>query len=276
MRSILLYANDENRELVYKEPDLALPISGYVSTKKVVARGCDSSAFFRISSMIAMPRTDWYKEIASYLLETVYASSGRRFAREYPPLNRQSGWWTEISGGLLIYETKKLSSSNSVAAFDLDGTIIKTRSGHDFSVGENDWMFKSAEVKKKLKENKINGINNVIMSNQGGIGMGYQDKLQWMNKVERIASQLGLPMYVLAATEENKYRKPNVGMWEYYKCRLNQFMETDMNTAIYVGDAAGRPDDFSDSDKTFAENIGIAFQTPEDYFEQKHRKFLTN
>ncbi len=43
---------------------------------------------------------------------------------------------------------------------------------------------------------------------------------------------------------------------------------------MYVGDAAGRTkgedgliqDDFSNSDKLFAENIGIRFQTPEKVF----------
>lgn len=272
MCSILQYANDEIRELIYKEPDLALPISGYVSTKKVVARGKDSSAFFRTSSMIANPGTDWYKDVAGYLFETVYASSGRRYARQYPPLNSQPGWWTEISGGLLIYETGRISSRKSVAAFDLDGTIIKTKSGQDFPVDEDDWMFKSVEVEKKLKENNNHGIGIVMMSNQGGIGLGYQNKLQWMNKVESITSELDLPMYVLAATEENNYRKPDIGMWEYYKCTLNQFKEIDMKTAVYVGDAAGRPGDHSDSDKKFAENIGIAFQTPEQYFETKHNE----
>ena len=270
IRSILQYANDKNRELIYKEPDLALPLNGYVSTKKVVARGINSSAFFRTSSMIAKPGIDWYNKIAGYLLETVYASSGRRFARQYPPLDSQPGWWTEISGGLLIYETKQSFSSNSVAAFDLDGTIIKTRSGNKYPVNESDWMFLSLQVEKKIKKNKKDGINNVIMSNQRGIGLGYQNKTQWMNKIENITSQLGVPMFVLAATDKNSYRKPDIGMWKYYKCTLNQFKDIDMNTAVYVGNAAGRPGDHNNSDKKFAENIGIAFYTPEQYFEAKH------
>ena len=270
IRSILQYADDKNRELIYKEPDLALPLNGYVSTKKVVARGSDSSAFFRTSFMIAEQGVDWYNKIAGYLLETVYAGSGRRLARQYPPLNSQSGWWSELSGGLLIYETKKLSRSKLVAAFDLDGTIIKTKSGQQYPVDENDWTFTFPDVEERMKENKNIGINNVIMSNQAGIGLGYQDKIQWMNKIENIISQLGVPMRVLAATEENRYRKPDIGMWDYYKCTLNQFEDTDMNTAVYVGDAAGRAGDHNNSDKKFAENIGIGFYTPEQYFKAKH------
>ena len=116
--------------------------------------------------MIANPGTDWYKDVAGYLFETVYASSGRRYARQYPPLNSQPGWWTEISGGLLIYETGRISSRKSVAAFDLDGTIIKTKSGQDFPVDEDDWMFKSVEVEKKLRRNWSGISRQVAMDEQ--------------------------------------------------------------------------------------------------------------
>lgn len=57
-------------------------------------------------------------------------------------------------------------------------------------------------------------------------------------------------------------RKPNSGMYEEFKKDFpGQFaME------YYCGDAAGRPSDFSDSDKCFAANIGVRFSIPEDVF----------
>lgn len=273
MCSILKYVDDPNREWIYTEPNLELPLSDYVSTKKVIARdGTRSSAFVRTGSMISNPGADWYEELAGYLLETVYASSGRRYAREYPPLNTQDGWWTELSGGLLIYETRAhIYSSEQVASFDLDGTITKTKSGEDFPIDENDWVFTSTRVKLTLTANNNKHINNVIMSNQAGISTGAQDKEKWMTKIEHITAELGLPMFVLAATEKNNYRKPKKGMWEYYSCTLNQFKSIDMTNALYVGDAAGRQGDISDSDKRFAENVGIAFHTPEEYFEDKKK-----
>ena len=36
--------------------------------------------------------------------------------------------------------------------------------------------------------------------------------------------------------------------------------------SFYCGDAAGRKNDFSDSDKNFAKNIGIEFYIPEKIF----------
>ena len=40
----------------------------------------------------------------------------------------------------------------------------------------------------------------------------------------------------------------------------------DASLSTYVGDAAGRLGDFSDSDKGFAEAAGLHFQTPEEFF----------
>ncbi|NQZ76144.1 MAG: HAD-IIIA family hydrolase, partial [Ekhidna sp.] len=98
--------------------------------------------------------------------------------------------------------------------------------------------------------------------NQKGISTGSQDKVQWMRKIEKITKKLGVPMFVLAATKENAYRKPETGMWDYFSCKLNQFKTIDKSESVYVGDAAGRDEDYSDSDRKFADNVGIAFQTP--------------
>ena len=41
---------------------------------------------------------------------------------------------------------------------------------------------------------------------------------------------------------------------------------TEVKSGFYCGDAAGRPQDYSDSDKIFAQNAGIKFYTPEELF----------
>ena len=221
----------------------------------------------RTGSMISNPGADWYGDIAGYLLETVYWSAGRRFSHEFPPLHALPGWWTQMADGLLYYEMKGYYSGTEIAAFDLDGTIIKTKSGEDFPQDENDWEFRSPAVKAKLVDNHNKRINNVIMSNQNGIGLGYQDKREWMAKVEQITAELGIPMFVLAAPGDNKYRKPDTGMWDFFACTLNQFKIIDNSKAVYVGDAAGRPNDHGDGDRMFAKNVGIKFRTPKMYFD---------
>lgn len=63
---------------------------------------------------------------------------------------------------------------------------------------------------------------------------------------------------------------------------MHQCPTVDMNSSVYVGDAAGRPKcgtrkkDFSDTDFKFALNLGINFYTPERFFlnstERLHRE----
>lgn len=265
--SILNYADDSNREFIYKEYDMTLPLTDYISTKKVVSRNNGkSSSFMRTGSMISNPGVDWYGDVAEYVLEDIYATSGRRYSHNYPPLNTLAGWWSQDSNGLLIYEMRGFYSHRRVAAYALDNTIIKTKSGESFPVDQYDWVFTSPNVRPRLHANYKNDINNVIMSNQYGIRNGKQNKDEWMAMIEQVTAALGVPMYVIAATEDNDYRKPNTGMWDYYTCTLNQFLITSLFESLYVGDAAGRPNDIGDSDKEFAQNIGIKFFTPEQYF----------
>ncbi|KAI9651409.1 MAG: hypothetical protein M1829_003122 [Trizodia sp. TS-e1964] len=64
------------------------------------------------------------------------------------------------------------------------------------------------------------------------------------------------------------YRKPCTGMWSYmlekYKIKPKK-----VNSCIYVGDAAGRPNDWAVTDRAFAMNINARFLTPEEYFLSK-------
>lgn len=46
----------------------------------------------------------------------------------------------------------------------------------------------------------------------------------------------------------------------------------DMTDSYYVGDALGGQDDWWDSDKTFAENIGLKVFPPDDIFASKQNK----
>ncbi|SCU82029.1 LADA_0C02564g1_1 [Lachancea dasiensis] len=57
-------------------------------------------------------------------------------------------------------------------------------------------------------------------------------------------------------------RKPMPGLYEEFKKDFGASFELQ----YYCGDAAGRPQDFSDSDKLFAQAIGCCFRTPEEIF----------
>lgn len=65
-----------------------------------------------------------------------------------------------------------------------------------------------------------------------------------------------------------RMRKPEIGMMEEFKKDLQAHFEglPNITWCHYCGDAAGRPNDFSDSDKQFAKNLDLTFKTPEDIF----------
>jgi len=52
---------------------------------------------------------------------------------------------------------------------------------------------------------------------------------------------LGIPFQFLAATEEDKYRKPDKGMWTHFADHCNEDKKIDYENSFYCGDAAGRP-----------------------------------
>ncbi|KAK9360248.1 polynucleotide kinase 3 phosphatase-domain-containing protein [Lipomyces starkeyi] len=129
----------------------------------------------------------------------------------------------------------------AVAGFDLDGTLIVTKTGYSFARNENDWKFKFGEARtlKKIKswlDETTECLNErilVIFSNQSGIALSpkvskskkarkdvdeTKTRLwQFKTKLVAIMKLLRLPCYVIAATGKDEFRKPHVGMWRLVK-----------------------------------------------------------
>jgi len=173
--------------------------------------------------------------------------------------------WTK-KNGVLYYNTLNINY-DSVAAFDLDNTIITTKSKLKFPKNENDWVFIDDIV------SKINSLNNyliVIFTNQKGL----EDKLgldKFKQKIMNIKKSFTQDIWVFIALEGDHYRKPLTGMWDL----LNNILDNKIHTkkSFYVGDAAGRKNDHSNSDLYFAHNIGIKFVIPEDFIKIKPEDF---
>ncbi len=173
--------------------------------------------------------------------------------------------WNNYQYSLSCFQPANLTLTTRIAAFDLDGTLIRTRSNKRFAVDANDWeLFHPFKVQDHLNRLHSDGYTLVIISNQLGVSKGKVDLGEIQNKVVSMAKEVGLPFVFMLATNNDHYRKPRVGSWE---C-LEQLVGTpiDKEHSFYCGDAAGRPSDFAASDYQFAMNIGIAFQTPEQLF----------
>ncbi|KAM0689573.1 hypothetical protein Q7P36_010444 [Cladosporium allicinum] len=170
-----------------------------------------------------------------------------------------------------------------IAAFDLDDTIIATASGNRFAKNESDWRWWHASVPSKVKKLHNEGFAIVFISNQAAISLrsdaktpnGMRSLNNWKAKVTAVLTTLDLPVTVFAATGHDLFRKPRTGMWEKLLEGYGLAEETvDLKGTIFIGDAAGRAGDksrkvkkdHSCSDRDFAANVGLGFQTPEEFF----------
>ena len=149
-------------------------------------------------------------------------------------------------------------TSSKIVGFDLDWTLTYNEK-HLFPK-ETDDIFIFPNRKPILKKLLDDGYTIVVFTNQFA-----KSKKEKIKKVERVSSfitKLNLPIYVFISTEKDNYRKPCVDMWTLFK----KIHVCEIKEILYVGDALGRLQDFSDSDKLFAENIHADIKSPEDFF----------
>lgn len=170
-----------------------------------------------------------------------------------------NGKWHRPFENLFIYVSDNIKNTRHIAAFDLDNTLTVTKSGNKFAKYRADIMLMEHRL-RILKSLYKSGYTIIIFTNQKST----TDKRKEFS-MDKIINFIRLikeiPIILLMSTGNDEYRKPSIGMWTV----LNKII-SPINSAFYVGDAAGRPNDFSDSDKKFAENIKIPFYTPEEFF----------
>lgn len=149
----------------------------------------------------------------------------------------------------------------TIAGFDLDYTIIKTKSGNVFPKDKNDWVLWNDSVKTKLMEvSKSNDYLIVIFSNQKNL----KSAEEFREKINNIKKLLNINFIFIASLEDDVYRKPRIGMYNFIKTNLN--IKINKKSSFYVGDMAGRNTDKFDTDIKFAKNLKFKFYVPEEFF----------
>ncbi|XP_076064471.1 polynucleotide kinase 3'-phosphatase isoform X2 [Oratosquilla oratoria] len=184
----------------------------------------------------------------------------------------QDDVWLDLDDGkLIVFTGNGAEPRDKVVGYDMDGTLITTKSGRVFAKDYDDWQLLYAEVPGKLKALLNEGYKIVIFSNQAGIARGKQTAEGIKGKVNAIMKKLGVPMQVFISTGKGQYRKPALGMWHSLCEQFNGGMHIDIKKCTFVGDAAGRYEnkkkkDHSCSDRLFAINLDMKFETPEEHF----------
>lgn len=176
-----------------------------------------------------------------------------------------AGTWEEIDNReLLVFTLSSCKGRRKIASFDIDGTIIKTKSGARFPKTPDDWTWNILDIQKQLKKLVEDNYKLVFFTNQSGVGNDTSKIKDFKKKIENILNSLNLPVQVFISLSKRIYRKPRMGMWDMLVKEKNDGVEIDVDKSFYVGDAAGREKnwapkknkDHSAADRLFAMNIG--------------------
>lgn len=179
------------------------------------------------------------------------------------------------------YKDRHEGISSHVYIFDLDHTLVKPREGRKFPNSANDWIWWDEKTLKALSQYRQDSI--IIITNQAGEDKGVSlDRIDQivLELIERINPQF---LEVYAALAKDAYRKPQTFIVDLH---IQPRFPPDLKSITYTGDAAGRPADYSDSDRAFAYNLGIllrhgygmekvkvGFRTPETWLDKESDEY---
>lgn len=148
--------------------------------------------------------------------------------------------------------SKEFRYRKKMLGLDFDHTIVKPKNNKTFPSNKDDWEWLRPNVPETIMNYYNKGYAIVIFTNQ------FRDFKK--EQVKIVLDSIGCP-YKAYLAYDKKIKKPSPFLFKQYK-RKN----FDFNNSFYVGDAMGRIQDWSDSDKLFALNCGLKYKTPEEIF----------
>lgn len=153
----------------------------------------------------------------------------------------------------IIYNINNAEFRQKMVAFDYDWTVVHPKDGKTFPSQIDDWVWYSPNVPSIIKNYYNEGFMIVIFTNQS--------KPWKCEQIKLVFQSLDIPVFIVIANVKSEY-KPNIILFD----SLFKDYVIDKSKSFFVGDALGRKTDFSDSDKIFAENIGVPYYPPEKIF----------
>jgi DNA polymerase beta len=161
---------------------------------------------------------------------------------------KQTGKWYADTPTFYYYIPDNLkynpNAPNNIAAFDLDGTIITTKTG-DFRKAVDDLVF--LQNRKETLQNYLNH-NYVVVIFTNQLSRFEAEKQLNFGRITYFLNELNLPVLLFMSLAKDEYRKPEIGMWKKFSTMMQ------IGSAFYVGD--------QETDKSFAEKAKIPFFEP--------------
>jgi bifunctional polynucleotide phosphatase/kinase len=158
-----------------------------------------------------------------------------------------------------IYNINKAQLKAKIAAFDYDHTLVCPKDGKTMPSDVEDWKWLYPNIPDELKRLNDEGFSIVIFTNQS--------KSWKVIQIQYVMQTLKIPIFIVVASDKCDY-KPNPVLYDV----LVGSAKVSKEQSFFVGDALGRKGDWADSDKVFAQNIGLKCQSPEEFFAVKQKQ----
>jgi len=156
-----------------------------------------------------------------------------------------------------VAHPSKMTEKPPVLLLDYDQTLVVPKDGRPFPKDVDDWQWLFPSVPSIITKMYNDGYRIVICSNQ---------TRDWKCKqIENALSTIeGVKMDVCIAMEKSVH-KPSTAMMGLLAWFGKEYI--DIKNSLFIGDALGRKNDYSDCDKVFAETLGIRYFNPESFFD---------
>jgi D-glycero-D-manno-heptose 1,7-bisphosphate phosphatase len=153
--------------------------------------------------------------------------------------------------------------------FDVDGTLVETKSGATFRKTADDWQWLPGRL-EKLHQLEEQGVYTAVATNQAGVAFGYLERKDIKYEIGRMVEEGHIIAVQICYAHPNatieEYRagssdrKPGAGM---LLAIIHDAKVQKANT-LMVGD---RPED-----EQAAQNAGVAFMWADEFFSQENEQ----
>nr|AAA46687.1 ORF 1 [Autographa californica nucleopolyhedrovirus] len=114
--------------------------------------------------------------------------------------------WTLQQPDLYAYAVHDGAKRTKIAAFDLDGTLISSKTRSKFPKNPDDWQL--LPCAHKLKRLYELGYDLVVFTNQAHLGSGKIKASDLLYKLENIKKATGVPISFYVSPNKDEHRKP--------------------------------------------------------------------
>jgi bifunctional polynucleotide phosphatase/kinase len=150
----------------------------------------------------------------------------------------------------IILHAPASPSAKPYAIFDFDGTLVKPKDGRQFPRNVSDWQYLRPSVPDMLRSYAATHTLVIVTD---------QSKPWKVDMIHTVIADMALPELPTVVIGV-KTQKPSTA---HFTSVFPSFLPAG---SFYVGDAAGRPGDWSDRDKVFAQALSLPFKVPEEVF----------